>query len=223
MWPQEAELLFGPYTSLNFESKQDIGPKSFIKLRVSISTNRPSLEGLGLDDCNITPPWTDSAGNFKYYGMSTIEEARNYDTGMVRGSLQVKVEGRLRDSWVRADCEYDSATHEFSSTDSKGKQQRVANCWVVDVPNSFGAKQHRFDVHSVVSYTQGTLVALAAAEGAEKQRWLAMMEAGTVAAHTAGVSGGSSRCTHSSSSRSSSSSSSISRCRYSSCAYYRCE
>jgi hypothetical protein len=83
MWPQEAELIFGPYTSLNFESKQDIGSKSFIKLGVSISTNRPTLEGLGLHDCNITPPWANSAGNFKYYGMSTIEEARRRDAGRV--------------------------------------------------------------------------------------------------------------------------------------------
>jgi hypothetical protein len=174
MWPQEAELIFGPYTSLNFESKQDMGPKSLIKLGVSISsTNRPSLEGLGLDDCNITPPWMDSGRNFKYYGMSTIEEARNYDAGIVRGSLQVKVKGRLRDSWLDADCECDSATREFSSTDSKGEQQKVADCWVVDVPNSSGTKQHRFDV---VSNTQSTPVSLAAAGGAEKQRWLAMME-----------------------------------------------
>jgi hypothetical protein len=63
--------------------------------------------------------------------------------------------------------------HEFSSTDSKGEQQKVADCWVVDVPNSSGKKQHRFDV---VSNTQSTHVALAAAEAGEKQRWLTMME-----------------------------------------------
>jgi hypothetical protein len=44
---------------------------------------------------------------------------------------------------------------------------------VEDVLNREGKKQHRFDV---VSNTQGTLVALAAAGGAEKQRWLAVME-----------------------------------------------
>jgi hypothetical protein len=76
---------------------------------------------------------------------------------------------------------------------------------VVDVPDSSG-KEHRFDV---VSNTQSTPVALAAAEVGEKQRWLAIMEtkqarekrmvaaaigAGTLAVHTTGVSGGSSRC-----------------------------
>jgi hypothetical protein len=92
---------------------------------------------------------------------------------------------------------------------------------VVDVLNREGKKQHRFDV---VSYTQGTPVALAAAGGAEKQRWLAVMEtkqakrarewrvlaatipgwgAGAVTLCNIGVS------------------SSSSRCRYSSCVYYR--
>jgi hypothetical protein len=37
------------------------GLKRFIKLRVSISTNRPSLEGLGLDDCTAIPPWVKAA------------------------------------------------------------------------------------------------------------------------------------------------------------------
>jgi hypothetical protein len=106
-------------------------------------------------------------------------------TQMMRGSLQVKVKGSMfGDSWVGADSNYNPATREFSSTDSKGKQQRVADCWVVDVLNREGKKQHRFDV---VSYTQGTLVALAAAGGAEKQRWLAVMEAGTLAVAVAAV------------------------------------
>jgi hypothetical protein len=92
---------------------------------------------------------------------------------MVRGSLQVKVEGSMcGSSWSEVDCEFSPATQEFSSTDSKGKQQRVADCWVVDVLNREGKKQHRFDVVSQNS----TLVALAAVGGAEKQRWLAAME-----------------------------------------------
>jgi hypothetical protein len=57
MWPQEAELIFGPYTSFSFETKEDMGTKRLIKLRVSISTNRPDLEGLDLDDCTAIPPW----------------------------------------------------------------------------------------------------------------------------------------------------------------------
>jgi hypothetical protein len=178
MWPQEAELIFGPYTSLNFESKQDMGPKSLTKLGVSISTNRPSLEGLDLDDCNITPPWANSVGNYgfgrnyMYYGVRTIEQARMRDAGRVRGRLQVKVKGRLLGSWLGADCEYNSATHEFSSTDRKGKQQRVADCWVLDVPNSSGKQKHQFDV---VSNTQSMPVVLAAVEAGEKRRWLAAM------------------------------------------------
>jgi hypothetical protein len=112
---------------------------------------------------------------------------------VVIGSLQVKVKGKLfGDSWPDADCKYNPATHEFSSTDSKGKQQRVADCWVVDVLNREGKTQHRFDVVSQYS----TLVALAAAGAAEKQRWLAVIEAGTVAVHTIGVSS-SSRCRYS--------------------------
>jgi hypothetical protein len=103
---------------------------------------------------------------------------------MTRGSLYVEVQGVLfGSSWLDADCVYNPGTHEFISTDSKGKQQRVASCWVVDVLSS-GKMQHRFNV---VSNTQGTLVALAAAGGAEKQRWLAVMEAGTLAVHTTGV------------------------------------
>jgi hypothetical protein len=176
MWPQEAELIFGPYTSLNVDSKQDMGSKTLIKLGVSISTNRPSLEGLDLNDCNTAPRWADSArdygfgeGLYMYHGMSTIEEARNYDAGIKRGSLQVKVkESIFGDSWLGADCEYNSATQEFSSADSKGKQQRLADCWVVDVPNSKGKKQYRFNV---VCNTHGALVALAAGGGAEKKRW----------------------------------------------------
>jgi hypothetical protein len=86
----------------------------------------------------------------------------------------VEVKGKLfGSSWHEVDGEYNPGTREFSSTDSKGKQQRVADCLVVDVLNREGKKQHRFNV---VSNTEGTLVALAAAGGAEKQRWLAVME-----------------------------------------------
>jgi hypothetical protein len=52
---------------------------------------------------------------------------------MVRGSLQVKVNGTFGDKWLRAACTYNHATREFSSTDSKGTQQLVADCWMVDV------------------------------------------------------------------------------------------
>jgi hypothetical protein len=122
------------------------------------------------------------------------EKAKKEEDGYTLGSLQVEVQGVFYgSSWHDADGEFNPVTREFSSTDSKGKQQRVASCWVVDVPNSFGKMQHRFNV---VSNTEGTLVALAAAGGAEKQRWLAAMEAGTVAAHTTGVSS-SSRCRYS--------------------------
>jgi hypothetical protein len=168
-------------------SKKETGAKSFIKLSVSISTLRPKLEGLGLDDCNTKPPWGDSAENYKYYGMRTIEEARDYHAGILRGQLQVKVKGLLYDSWRVADIEYNSATHEFSSIDRKGGQQRVENCWVVDV--SFGSQKdkrvkHRFDV---VSKTQSICMAAEdfsssyTSDGTRiagdqiKKKWLAVM------------------------------------------------
>jgi hypothetical protein len=69
----------------------------------------------------------------------------------IRGRLQFKIRGALfGSSWPEVDCEYNCGTHEFISTDSKGKQERVADCWVVDVLNSC-KKQHRFDVVSAQS------------------------------------------------------------------------
>jgi hypothetical protein len=104
----------------------------------------------------------------------------------MRGRLQLKIRGAVfGSSWPEVDCEYNPATHKFSSTDSKGKQEIVADCWVVDVPNSSGKKQHRFDVvsntHNDLWRTAsggyyGSNWALAAAEAAEKQRWLVVME-----------------------------------------------
>jgi hypothetical protein len=70
------------------------------------------------------------------------------------------------DSWVGTDCEYDRGSRVFTSTDSKGEQQRVADCWAVDGPNRL-----QFDVAS----THGTPVTLAAADESEKQRWLAAL------------------------------------------------
>jgi small GTP-binding protein len=98
----------------------------------------------------------------------------------IRGRLQIKTRGALfGSSWAKVDCTYNPATHEFSSTDSKGKQKRVTDCWVVDVPNA-GKEQHRFDIESMpnplLPGTHSTIVALAAAGGAGKQRWLAVVE-----------------------------------------------
>jgi hypothetical protein len=95
MWPQEAELIFGPYTSLCMEDAGDMekkGLKRFIKLRVSISTNRPSLEGLDLDDCSTVhdrawhlPPPTVAPGTLHrcptfVYTQFTLENLQDIDT-----------------------------------------------------------------------------------------------------------------------------------------------
>jgi hypothetical protein len=61
LWPQEQELLFPPYTFLTFNATENRGRKRFIKLGASISTNRPSLDGLDLDHCSSMPPWRNEA------------------------------------------------------------------------------------------------------------------------------------------------------------------
>jgi hypothetical protein len=125
------------------------------------------VEGRPLDDMRFVP-----LQKGKDEEDDDEEEEKEEEAKKVRGSLQVKVkEGTFDDSWRGADCQYNRGTHEFSSTDRKGEQQRLANCWAVDVPNSFGRKQHRFDVAS----THSTPVALAAADESEKQRWLAAL------------------------------------------------
>jgi hypothetical protein len=74
-------------------------------------------------------------------------------------------------SWLDADCQYNPATTEFAYTDSKGGQQRVGGCWILDVENRSGKKQYRFDVHSIGS----TVISLAAGTEGEKQKWTTAM------------------------------------------------
>jgi hypothetical protein len=92
---------------------------------------------------------------------------------VVHGCVEVKMKGTFGDKWIKAACEYNPATHEFSSTDSKGKQQRVADCWVVDVPNRSGKRQHRFDIDSDENQQP---IALAAESAGEKQQWMVAVE-----------------------------------------------
>jgi hypothetical protein len=133
------------------------------------------VEGRPLDDMRFVPLQKSRVGvaeesNMQQEGKE--EEEGDDEEEKVRGSLQVKVKGGMfGDLWIGADCKYDYGSRVFTSTDSKGGQQRVANCWAVDLPHSFGGTQHRFDVVSIHS----TRVVLAAAGDAEKQRWLAAL------------------------------------------------
>jgi hypothetical protein len=106
--------------------------------------------------------------------MAPAVEAEEEEEEQERGSLQVEVKGKLYgSSWHDADCKYDSGMHEFSITDSKGKQRRVENCWVGDVNVHRSSKiQHRFDI----SDGKQLPIALAAGSAGEKQRWMLAVE-----------------------------------------------
>jgi hypothetical protein len=101
IWPQEAELLFGPYTSLCVENAGDVqkkGRKRFIKLRASISTNRPSLDeqsdgaALDLNDCTAIPPWVSS--------MHQIRTAANSPATLCTPSLPLESTRRISFAWL---------------------------------------------------------------------------------------------------------------------------
>jgi hypothetical protein len=55
IWPQEQELLFPPFTYLTYKFCQQSGVKRLIKMDAQISTNRPNLRGLDLNDCTAVP------------------------------------------------------------------------------------------------------------------------------------------------------------------------
>jgi hypothetical protein len=55
IWPQEQELLFPPFTYLTYRFCKQSGVKRFIKMDAQISTNRPDLSGLDLNDCTAVP------------------------------------------------------------------------------------------------------------------------------------------------------------------------
>jgi hypothetical protein len=55
IWPQEQELLFPPFTYLTYKFCQQSGAKRLIKMDAQISTNRPDLSGLDLNDCTAKP------------------------------------------------------------------------------------------------------------------------------------------------------------------------
>jgi hypothetical protein len=93
---------------------------------------------------------------------------------IVRGWVEVKTKGIFgRDKWLKAMCEYYPAAHKFSCTDSTGKERRAMDCWLVDVANRQGKRQHRFDIESDGSQRP---MALAAEGIGEKQRWLVAVE-----------------------------------------------
>jgi hypothetical protein len=93
---------------------------------------------------------------------------------VVRGRAKVRAKGAVfGSSWRNATCLYNPATREFTCTDTTGKEQRLTECWLVDVPNRQGKKQHRFDIDSDRSQQPISL----APEGAgEKQRWVVAVE-----------------------------------------------
>jgi hypothetical protein len=89
--------------------------------------------------------------------------------------LRYKVKGSVfGDSWPEAICEYSIATREFTCTCGNGKQQRVVECELVDVPNREGKKQFRFDIVSDRGQIQH--IALAANTAEVKRRWLAAIK-----------------------------------------------
>jgi hypothetical protein len=55
IWPDEEELLFPPYTYLTFKSEEHMGTKKVIKLDAVISTNRPHLGFMDLNDVAHVP------------------------------------------------------------------------------------------------------------------------------------------------------------------------
>jgi hypothetical protein len=92
----------------------------------------------------------------------------------MRGRVEVKTKRVFgRDKWLEAMLEYNPAAHKFSCTDSTGKERRAMDCWLVDVANRQGKRQHRFDIESDGSQRP---IALAAEGIGEKQRWVAAVE-----------------------------------------------
>jgi hypothetical protein len=93
---------------------------------------------------------------------------------IVRGWVEVKTKRIFgRDKWVKAMCEYNPAARKLSCTDSTGKEWRAMDCWLVDVANRYGKRQHRFDIESDGSQRP---MALAVEGIEEKQRWVAAVE-----------------------------------------------
>jgi hypothetical protein len=93
---------------------------------------------------------------------------------IVRGRVEVKMKRIFgRDKWLKAMGEYNPAAHKFSCTDSTGKELIAMDCWLVDVANRQGKRQHRFDIESDGSQQP---MALAAEGIGEKQRWVAAVE-----------------------------------------------
>jgi serine/threonine-protein kinase len=91
---------------------------------------------------------------------------------ILRGRVEMKVKGAVfGSSWLKGTCDYNA--HEFTCIDSTGKERRAIDCWLVDVANREGKRQHRFDIDSDGSQQP---MALAAEGAGEKQRWVAAVE-----------------------------------------------
>jgi hypothetical protein len=55
LWPQEKELLYAPLTYLTCQDTKTVGEKKLIKLDATMSTARPNLEMMDLDNCEAVP------------------------------------------------------------------------------------------------------------------------------------------------------------------------
>jgi hypothetical protein len=55
LWPEEKELLYAPLTYLTCQATEIVGQKKLIKLDATMSTARPNLGVLNLDDCRAVP------------------------------------------------------------------------------------------------------------------------------------------------------------------------
>jgi Ca2+-binding EF-hand superfamily protein len=56
LWPEEHELLYAPFTYLTCQDTQRVDNKTLIKLDATMSTARPNLDQMNLDNCAATPP-----------------------------------------------------------------------------------------------------------------------------------------------------------------------
>jgi hypothetical protein len=55
LWPPEKELLYAPLTYLTCQDTKTVGEKKLIKLDATMSTARPNLKMMDLDNCEALP------------------------------------------------------------------------------------------------------------------------------------------------------------------------
>jgi hypothetical protein len=88
------------------------------------------------------------------------------------GCLRLKIVRIFGSSWSDVECNYDGARRHFSCIDRKGNQQQLPDCWVVDLEDRPGKKQHRFDIYCS---QRKAPMSFAAGEAEEKQRWVVQL------------------------------------------------